>query len=179
MASSRPPRPAAPPSATAPPAPSAAPVAPRPAAPPSRPADALEPGEHETIYAVFGNTTRAGPWLPPDRLRVVALFGSVTLDFRRADLPPGVTELEVWSVCGSVEIHVPADLEAELDGFALLGSVEQRAAKGGKLRAHARRLLGMDDPAAEIDEDPRPEDEAFLEIRGNALLGSVLLKIDA
>jgi len=134
--------------------------------------------EHETIFAVFGNTTRAGPWQPAERLVVISVVGNVTLDFRRAELPPGVTEIEVWAVLGNVEIHVPADLEAELDGFALLGSLEQRATKGARVRTRVKRLLGMDDPLAEVDDEIHPDDEAFLEIRANAILGSVLLKVD-
>jgi hypothetical protein len=179
MARSRPPRDAAPPTPSAPPSerpPSAAPALRR---SPATPASvAVGSPERETIFAVLGNTTRAGPWQPAERLLVISALGSVILDFRRADLPPGVTEIEVWSLLGSVEIHVSADLEAELDGFALLGSVEQRAAKGGRVRTRVKRLLGLDDPLAEVDDEIHPDDEPFLEIRANAILGSVLLKVD-
>jgi hypothetical protein len=46
------------------------------------------------------------------------------LDFREALLPPGVTELKVYTVFGGVEVIVPPGLNVESRGIALMGGFE-------------------------------------------------------
>jgi hypothetical protein len=101
--------------------------------------------------AVLGTTTRSGRWRVPRAMRVTATLGNVTLDFRDAELAPGVSEVHVRAVLGSVEIVVPPDLAVETTGAGILGAFEHVA------RAPAR---------AEPD---RP----LLRIHGAAVLGSV------
>jgi hypothetical protein len=82
---------------------------------------------------------------------VRTVLGSAELDFREARLPPGIVEVEVEAVLGSVEITVPPHLAVEAEGGAVLGSFEHVA------RAPAQ---------------PAP-DASVLRIRGRAVLGSV------
>jgi hypothetical protein len=92
-----------------------------------RGATAIEPGrareEHAVAMAVFGSVERHGSWLVPETLDAVALFGSVVLDFREVALPPGVTELRVVALFGSVEVIVPADYAVACEGTGIFGAV--------------------------------------------------------
>jgi hypothetical protein len=45
--------------------------------------------------------------MPSPRLKVLALFGGVLLDFREARLLPGVTEVHVVAVMGGAQLIVP------------------------------------------------------------------------
>ena len=78
-----------------------------------------------TMAAVFGSVERSGAWTAPRQLTAVAVFGSTELDFREATLAPGVTELRVRCVFGSVELIVPPWLAVEGDAVAILGSFEE------------------------------------------------------
>jgi len=143
-----------------------APPAPRPASEP-----AFDPEEErERVVAVLGSAERRGEWEPPERVQAVAGLGSVVLDFRKADLPPGLTEVDAWSVMGSVEIVVPRDLEVELNGFSLLGSLEHKSGKRS-LRRRVRQWSGDEAPARPAGDAP------FLSVRGTAILGNVTVKV--
>ncbi|HTO53551.1 MAG TPA: LiaF domain-containing protein, partial [Myxococcota bacterium] len=91
--------------------------------------DHFEP-HRETISAWFSATARRGEWLPAEDIQVRAMFGNVTLDFRRALLEPGITTLDCLAFCGSIDIIVPSKLEVELAASAVLGAVEQKNAAG-------------------------------------------------
>lgn len=137
--------------------------------------DAFEEPSRETVISVFGGSSRTGPWAPPELTRAVSGFGNVTLDFTRADLPPGTTYVEAWALFGNVVIRVPESLEVELSGVALLGNVVHRSAKGEPLE-RLRRWLRI----PERDAPPpraRPDDEAILCVRGTAIFGNVLVKV--
>ena len=93
-------------------------------------AERYEPAE--TIYSVLGSATRRGPWEPPQTMRTVSVLGSLVLDYRDADLPLGVTEVDCAVFLGSVEIIVPSDVDVELTGSVLLGGVETKGGKSGR-----------------------------------------------
>lgn len=137
-----------------------------------------EPDGRETIVAVFGGATRKGDWLPPEELRVVAGFGSVKLDLRRAELPAGVTEIDAYAVFGNVEIVVPRSLEVELNGVALLGNLEHRSASGRSAKKQIRRWLRLGPSRPPRESEGTADEEAFLSIRGTAIFGNVVLKVD-
>lgn len=129
----------------------------------------------ETLTAVFSSASRHGEWLPPEELRIVVGFGSAKLDLTQALLAPGVTEFEIFAVFGSVELLVPSDLEIELEASALFGSVERRDTRGGVsgfLRTQLRRVTG-----AEIEEIAPEEDPPLLRITGQAIFGSILVRV--
>jgi len=78
----------------------------------------------ELHLAVLGGTSRGGRWTPARRSWAIGVMGGVELDFRRAALAPGVTELHVLAVWGGVDIVVPPELHVEARGFAVLGGFD-------------------------------------------------------
>jgi hypothetical protein len=79
------------------------------------------------VIAVLGGTGRKGRWSPARNNFVISVMGGAELDFREAVLPPGVTEVRIYTVWGGVEIVVPPDLHVESRGFALMGGFEHAA----------------------------------------------------
>jgi len=132
--------------------------------------------DDETVYSVLRTVSRLGPWEPPETMRLVSVLGSIVLDYGEADLPLGVTEVECEVYLGSIEIIVPPDVDVELTGSVVLGSVET---KGGRHRSRWRRkarevLLGESpEEAEERDDDERP----LLSIHSSGALGSVEVKL--
>ena len=57
---------------------------------------------NEMVIAVMGGAERRGAWTPARRMQVTAVMGGVLLDFRQAQLSPGVTEIFVIAVMGGV-----------------------------------------------------------------------------
>lgn len=112
---------------------------------------ALDAPREDSAVAIFGGSVRKGAWAVPRRLRVLAVFGGADLDFRDAQLPAGVVEVEVTAVMGGVEIIVPPTLQVDVSGTAILGGFE-----------HLYRV-----PAGSQGDLPR------LVIRGLALMGGV------
>jgi hypothetical protein len=130
-------------------------------------------GHAETVYSVLGSTARRGPWRPPETMRTVIVLGSIVLDYRDADLPLGVTEVDCQVFLGSVEIIVPSDVDVELTGSVILGSVETRSGKGRHdwLRRARERLVGQ---------EPEPDDgyeRPLLSVDCSGLMGSVEVKL--
>lgn len=108
-----------------------------------------------TLVAMFGSSVRKGRWVPARKTRSVAVLGSVSLDFREALLGPGVTDVDVYVILGSVEVIVPPGLYVECTGAAILGSFEQ---------------ANESPPSLEPD-------APVLRINGIALLGSVEVQV--
>lgn len=75
-----------------------------------------------SILAILGSSERRGAWRVPRKLKIVSFMGSVELDFREAEFGPGVTEVEVLSVMGSVQIIAPTHIDVDCDGIGILGS---------------------------------------------------------
>jgi hypothetical protein len=96
--------------------------------------------ESEYVVAVFGGSGRSGRWRPARHNYAVAVFGGAELDFREAILPPGVTELKVYTVFGGVEVIVPPGLNVESRGIALMGGFEHVSDEPTSLDADAPTL---------------------------------------
>lgn len=107
--------------------------------------------EVKRVLSILSSTQRKGTWRVPGNLRVVSVMGAVELDFREAELGPGVTEVKVRSVMGAISIVVPPHLQVECDGTVFLGHFE-----------------GMDRSAGE-----RNPDAPLLRITGVAVMGAV------
>lgn len=106
-------------------------------------------------------------------MRTVSVLGSIVLDYRDADLPLGVTEVDCAVFLGSVEIIVPSDVDVELTGSIFLGSVETKGGKDRRnwLRRARERLVG---------EGPEPEGEyerPLLSVDCSGVLGNVEVKL--
>ena len=78
------------------------------------------------MVAALGGVERKGRWIPARQNYAVSVMGGVSLDFREALLPPGETEVLVFTAMGGAEIIVPPGLAVESDGMAILGGFEHR-----------------------------------------------------
>jgi hypothetical protein len=88
---------------------------------------ALSTRENEYVVSILGGSQRKGRWSPARRTHAIAVLGGTQLDFREAVLPPGVTQVRVFALCGGVEIIVPPGLQVESRGVALLGGFDHMA----------------------------------------------------
>jgi hypothetical protein len=100
---------------------------------------APETPEHDEALAIFGGVQRTGRWRVPRRMRAVAGFGGIDLDFRNAELPAGPFALDVRATFGGVQIIVPPNLAVEVHGSAIFGGF-----------AHMDRVPPSPDPNAPV-----------------------------
>lgn len=104
-----------------------APEEPRKAAPPAprRPHTPLEHvRENQVLVAIMGGVEKKGQWAPAQKTLVLAFMGGAQLDFREALLPPGVTEVAIFTVWGGVEIIVAPGTRVDSGGVAIMGAFE-------------------------------------------------------
>jgi hypothetical protein len=111
--------------------------------------------ERGLMVAALGGVDRKGRWIPARQNYCVAVMGGLSLDFREALLPPGETEVWIFTVMGGAEILVPPGLTVESDGIAIMGGFEH-----------------LED--ASVSEDPNAP---VLRLKGLALMGGVEVKI--
>ena len=78
------------------------------------------------IVAIMGGSARRGRWSPARKNYSVSVMGGSELDFREATMGPGVTELQIFAVCGGVDVIVPPGLNVESHGIAIMGGFEQQ-----------------------------------------------------
>lgn len=83
--------------------------------------------EREFVVAILGGSGRTGRWRPARKNYAVALCGGAELDFREAVLGPGVTELQIYTMWGGVDVIVPPGIHVESHGIALMGGFEHKA----------------------------------------------------
>jgi hypothetical protein len=79
-----------------------------------------------TILAIMGAAERRGAWRPAEHNFVLCLMGGADLDFREAQLAPGVTEVFVIACMGGCEIIVPPGLAVEVNGVGIMGGFGHR-----------------------------------------------------
>jgi len=120
---------------------------------PDLPASRIRPTDR--AIAVFGETKRAGRWIPARQTTAVAVMGSTVIDVREAQFGPGETAVSALAVMGSVEIIVPPGLYVECAGSAVMGSFEEQR---------------------QVDATPFGAGAPYLRVDGFALLGSVEIK---
>jgi hypothetical protein len=106
-----------------------------PAVDPVAPGEALVPRPAEQlpvpraarkrVIAIMGGVERKGRWVVPQNVRVTAIMGGISLDFREALLAPGVTQVHVTTIMGGVEIIVPPHVAVQCDGLAIMGGFEE------------------------------------------------------
>ncbi len=109
--------------------------------------------EESAIVAILSGSSRKGLWQPPRNIRIFALMGGVELDFTEAEMPPGTTEITVFTVMGGIDITVPPGLNVDVSGVPLMG--------------------GFDDSTAGVVDPNAPT----LKVRGVAIMGGVDVKL--
>jgi hypothetical protein len=99
--------------------------------------------------AILGGVERRAAWTSPSQLRAFALMGGIVLDFREASLLPGLTEIQVVTLMGGVQLIVPPGLSVEVSGNAVLGGFDhldrtppEADPNRPVLRVHGLAILG-------------------------------------
>lgn len=105
-----------------------------------------KPGESksiqsQTVLSLLGSTSRKGKWKPPSTMYVISILGGCEVDFRDADLQPGVTTISALGFLGGVELIVPPNVDVEVNGIGLLGSFDQDMTKSAEANAPATTTL--------------------------------------
>lgn len=90
-------------------------------------ADPSRVKDRGVVVAILGGTGRKGRWSPARQNLVVSIMGGAELDFREAVMPPGVTELQIYTMWGGVDVIVPPGMHVESHGLAIMGGFEHAA----------------------------------------------------
>lgn len=109
------------------------------------------------VAGVFGRETRAGRWVVPESLPVLAIFGEVELDLREAILQGARTVVYATLIGGTIHLIVPDGVVVETSGTAVLTRKRiDRAARapGGYRRAGAGEadwpVSGVGQPVVDV-----------------------------
>ena len=112
--------------------------------PRARVTSAAHAKEREIVLAVMGGASRTGRWSPARKNFAFAVMGGTELDFREATLPPGVTEVQVFTVMGGVDILVPPGVNVESHGIGIMGGFDHvGGAEGYDPDAPTLRIAGL------------------------------------
>jgi class 3 adenylate cyclase len=78
------------------------------------------------IVGIMSNPRRRGRWRASESISCLAFWGGVDLDFRNAVFEAQVIDIRAWAIMGGVDIVVPEGINVEVDGFVLMGGLEDR-----------------------------------------------------
>lgn len=96
------------------------------------PAPAPRPKARRFLVTLVGSEQRQGRWLLPRRLTAFSLIGAPDLVLRQAVIESAEVTITSFSLIGALTALVPAGLEVELGGLALIGGARLR-----RVSAHA------------------------------------------
>lgn len=85
------------------------------------------------LVGVFGGTEQRGRWRLSSHLRIVAVFGGMTLDLGAAQPEAQESLITVVAVLGGAEIIAPPGISIQLSGFSLLGGKSDERSGGPPL----------------------------------------------
>lgn len=102
----------------------------KPGGPKAQAADRISDREIDTISLLFSETTRKGRWYAAKRTVCKPLFASVTIDLRKAVLPPGDMLMSLQAVFSSIDIIIPPGINVDMRGSAIFGSFESNEEAG-------------------------------------------------
>jgi Domain of unknown function (DUF1707) len=115
---------------------------------PERPAAAHPVKQRSWMVTLLGSVQRRGRWTAPRRIFALSLIGAPDLDFRQASVT-GDVKVTTISLMGALTAIVPAGIEVEVGGLALvggndvIGGGDQPPAPGGPhIRIRSYALLG-------------------------------------
>ncbi|GAA4907321.1 cell wall-active antibiotic response 4TMS protein YvqF [Stackebrandtia albiflava] len=96
-----------------------------------RGAEVARSEESRVVRAIMGDNEDRLVGRIPERLRVLAVMGDVTLDLREAVLTGGEVEVTGHVVMGSVRVIVPNGIEVRQHGSNVMGDVRTRLSHNG------------------------------------------------
>jgi hypothetical protein len=113
------------------------PAAPRPAGAPT-PAPLYEPPRAPAAFrdrerrflGFFSEVKKEGVWTAPAFSRVRAIFGTVILDLREADIPAEGMLIDAEATLGEIRILLPLGVGADVDCTAVMGEVTEKTQPG-------------------------------------------------
>ena len=85
------------------------------------------------MFAILGGASRKGSWVMPRLLKVFAVMGGAEIDLREARFAAGVSEIDVTTLMGGVEITVPRGIRVEVLGAAVMGGFSSDAGDASAL----------------------------------------------
>jgi hypothetical protein len=81
--------------------------------------------------AIFcGSNFEKRTWKPGKRTTCLAVFGAIKMDFRQAQLEPGVTQVICVNVFGSTQLRVPEGIPVNTSGVSIFGKTMDDGADG-------------------------------------------------
>lgn len=81
------------------------------------------------MLSVFGDIRRSGAWSVPATGAWRTVFGDLDLDLRQARLTSAMTELDLSTLFGDVEVLVPSGVLVEVRCRTVFGDVRQQSAE--------------------------------------------------
>lgn len=106
------------------------------------------PAASPPMVAVFSSVERKGVWTLPEGSSAVAVFGSVQIDMRQAQVTSSHNEIRAFAILGSVEIIVAPGTPVEVTGVGVFGEfnrsgkVSDQTPDGPALRVSGLALFG-------------------------------------
>jgi uncharacterized protein DUF1707/cell wall-active antibiotic response 4TMS protein YvqF len=79
------------------------------------------PGGDRWIVSIMSGHDRRGRWRIAPRCTVLNLMGGSDIDLNDAELSDRVTQLNVYSIMGGADIHVPHGVDVHVSNFAFMG----------------------------------------------------------
>src|SRR5438270_4708854 len=116
----------------------------------------------ESTLALLSSAKRTGRWRARGVTQATAILGSCTIDLRHAEIEGDRLLVRASAVLGGIEILVPENVDVDLTGTALLGSIKDRRRSpdgdsGPGVRVEAFALCGS---VSVANEPVQPVDEA-------------------
>ena len=94
----------------------------------------------ESTLALLSSAKRSGRWRARGVTQATALLGSCTIDLRQAEIEGDSLLVRATAILGSIDILVPANVDVDLTGTALLGSIKDRRPSPGDESGPAVRV---------------------------------------
>jgi predicted membrane protein len=74
-------------------------------------------------YSLFGPVRREGTWQVSEQ-EIWLFLGDIRLDFTQAEIPPGETEIRIFTFIGDVKVLVPEGLGVSVSSTAFISSAK-------------------------------------------------------
>ena len=124
------------------------------------PRGGLAPGESRYL-SFFGEVRKTGAWTPTRTILAKAIFGTLVLDLREAELPLEGIDLDLDVIFGECTVILPHGVGAEMDVTATMATATdkaQRASPGGPVvRIRGQAVFGEVTVRTELPQPARLE----------------------
>ena len=98
------------------------------------------PRASRRTVVIMSAASRKGRWVLQGMHKVFAFMGGAKLDLREAELVEAITDIRVNAFMGGVQVIVPPDVDVEVDGWAIMGGIDQRDIHPAPLESQVRRV---------------------------------------